>query len=140
MTRFQVVGDYLLKIPIYTTSLKFYDFVCVFICVFKNFYASKFLNWTKKNEISFYLWLKPSNKTNGEELLKNLWGKKAIFSKSKWLFVWKILEGKKEKDQIITQHCCLQHQHCCLQHHRCPPKSSNIPKHTYPARFVPQKN
>jgi len=62
MTRFQVVADYLLKIPIYTTSckfvkgtfintqwqMKFYDFVCVFICVFKNFYASKFLNWTKK--------------------------------------------------------------------------------------------
>ena len=34
-----------------------------------------------------------SNKTNGEELLKNLWGKKDMFSKWKWLFVWKILEG-----------------------------------------------
>ena len=162
MTRFQVVADYLLKIPIYTTSckfvkgtfintqwqMKFYDFVCVFICVFKNFYASKFLNWTKK-KWNFILPVTQSpviacaqqqNKRRRTSE-KSVREKRHIF-KMKVTFCMKNFRRKEREGSNYYPYCCLQHrwlQHRWLQHHRCPPQILQYSKTSISRPFFPSK-
>ena len=93
MTRFQVVADYLLKIPIHTTSckfvkgtfintqwqMKFYDFVCVFICVFKIFTHQNFQIERKKMKFHFTCDSNPATKQTEKNFWKICEGKKTNF-------------------------------------------------------------
>ena len=114
MTRFQVVTDYLLKIPIYTTSckfvkgtfintqwqMKFYDFVCVCLFAFSKIFTHQNLKIERK-KLKFHSTSdsEPCNYICEGKICE---GKKIIFSKEKRFLVWKILEAKR-KGLIFTQ-------------------------------------